>query len=203
VDRLAVVARSQSSGRGTRGRAWVSPDNNLYLTVAFRLKDVSIPLSLVPLRVGSLVCSTIRGVVMIEESVVLKWPNDVLIGGDKVCGVLIEIENDFIIVGIGCNMFQAPVVKEVGVDAGRQATCDHSALDDSKKQAVIRSLGVKLFAAVSCWLDSKGDSGDAVIKDFQRMMTMSPQRLRQANGMVHEGTEVVPIRINSDGSLEV
>lgn len=134
------------------------------------------------------------------------------------CGVLIEIENDFIIVGIGCNMFQAPVVKEVGVDAGRQATCvwnhcyhpsdpsseeDHSALDDAKKQAVIRSLGVKLFAAVSCWLDSKADSGDAVIKDFQRMMTMSPQRLRQANGMVHEGTEVVPIRINSDGSLEV
>ena len=134
--------------------------------------------------------------------------------------MLIEIENDYIVVGIGCNMFHAPVVSGAGADAGRHATCvwshcqlpsnrdesseeDRNALDDVKKQAAIRSLGVKLYTAVSRWLEGKADSGGAVVDDFQRMMTKSPQHLRQANGTVHKGAEVVPIRINDDGSLEV
>jgi biotin-(acetyl-CoA carboxylase) ligase len=136
-----------------------------------------------------------------------------------VCGVLIEIEHDFIIVGIGCNVYQSPLVEGAGADAGRQSTClwDHchmnntiettveenNSTEEVKKKEFIHSIGLKLFASVSAWLDAREDTGERVVSDFQRLMTKTPQRLRQTNGRVHEGTEVLPIRINSDGSLEV
>jgi len=40
----------------------------------------------------------------------LKWPNDVLIEEKKVCGTLIEVENDYMLIGIGCNVVTAPEV---------------------------------------------------------------------------------------------
>ena len=119
-------------------------------------------------------------------------------------------------VGIGCNVFHSPAMQERGADAGRQATCvwEHSVagnaddaagadLDDDAKQKFIRGLGLKLFTAVSEWLDSRADSAERVVCDVERLMTRTPQRLRQPSGAVHEGTEVLPVRINSDGSLEV
>ena len=48
--RFAVIAKSQSVGRGTRGRVWDSNTGNLFLTVVFKIREVKIPLTLVPLR---------------------------------------------------------------------------------------------------------------------------------------------------------
>ena len=59
----------------------------------------------------------------ISPTVSLKWPNDVLINGEKVSGVLIEMEKDHLIIGIGCNIGTAPVVVDTGPNGGRQATC--------------------------------------------------------------------------------
>lgn len=50
LSRLAILARSQSAGRGTRGRTWASLESNMYLTVAFRMTGLPIPLTLTPLR---------------------------------------------------------------------------------------------------------------------------------------------------------
>lgn len=52
----------------------------------------------------------------------LKWPNDVLVGDKKLCGILIEMDDDRLLIGIGCNVMTAPVVTEVGIDGGRQST---------------------------------------------------------------------------------
>lgn len=51
--------------------------------------------------------------------VTLKWPNDVLVDNRKICGVLIEIENGMIIVGIGCNVRSAPSIDRTGPQGGR------------------------------------------------------------------------------------
>lgn len=53
----------------------------------------------------------------------LKWPNDVLLGGGKVAGVLIEAELPFLLVGIGVNVRHKPDVPQEGPDRGRQAAC--------------------------------------------------------------------------------
>lgn len=58
-----------------------------------------------------------------NSRVSLKWPNDVLLGGGKVAGVLIEAELPFLLIGIGVNMRQKPDVPQEGSDRGRPAAC--------------------------------------------------------------------------------
>ena len=64
---------------------------------------------------------------MEKENVFLKWPNDVLIDKKKVCGILMEMEDDYLLIGIGCNVMVAPIIENEGDDSGRQSTCvvDH------------------------------------------------------------------------------
>jgi Biotin/lipoate A/B protein ligase family len=78
---IAVGASKQINGRGTRGRSWVGYDGNLFLTVAVPQASIPVPLSLTPLRIGTLLAPEImRRVIKSGATVNLKWPNDVLIG---------------------------------------------------------------------------------------------------------------------------
>ena len=104
----AVVAEQQSAGRGRLGRSWVSPAGvNLYLSVVLR------PV-LPPTEVPRL---TLVAAVALAEAVgdtvdlppEIKWPNDLLIGGRKVAGILTELEAEadrvrFVVLGIGVNL---------------------------------------------------------------------------------------------------
>lgn len=105
-----VLAESQTAGRGRAGRAWVSPpDVNLYFTVLlFPAVSALRPLAWVtPLAVALAVeeVAQAKGATVVAD---LKWPNDVLIAGKKVAGVLIETENlgeKFVaLVGVGVNV---------------------------------------------------------------------------------------------------
>lgn len=87
ADGLVVVAEEQTAGRGRLGRAWVAPPGvNLYLSIVLRpdpatLKRLGIA---APLAVADAVAE-VSGL-----AVVFKWPNDVLLGARKLCGILIE-----------------------------------------------------------------------------------------------------------------
>lgn len=107
---------------------------------------------------GTLVIPSIQSRVTSGDLTKLKWPNDVLIGEDKVCGVLIEIEGDFILIGIGCNIMTAPVVDSVGPENGRQATC------------LIRHISECTGAGASAGESSSSSNG---IADNQAIMTSS------------------------------
>lgn len=114
-DVLALAAGSQTNGRGTSGRAWVGLGGNVFLTLALPTKGqpmtefVPYPITLLPLRIGTLVAKEI--IQALPESkrsaVNVKWPNDVLIGDEKVSGLLIEMESSsHFLVGIGVNVVQ-------------------------------------------------------------------------------------------------
>jgi len=102
-----VVADRQTRGRGRMQRVWVSPPGrNLYLSVVLRPE-------IAPERAPQL--SIVAGVAAAEAlgalcpGVTLKWPNDVLVGGRKLCGILAEMRAaagrlDFVILGIGVNV---------------------------------------------------------------------------------------------------
>ncbi|KAJ1451867.1 hypothetical protein M885DRAFT_555345 [Pelagophyceae sp. CCMP2097] len=96
---LAVGAALQTSGRGTRGRAWAGVPGNVFLTVPFASLPLR-PVTLVPLRVGVLVHRVLQQR--------LDWPNDVLLDGDKLAGMLIEMEGDHLLIGIGVNVASTP-----------------------------------------------------------------------------------------------
>jgi BirA family biotin operon repressor/biotin-[acetyl-CoA-carboxylase] ligase len=103
-----VIAEAQSAGRGRLTRSWESPPSmNLYLSVVLRPEIPAVSSSLIPLMVGVAVADVISQ--YCSGKVRLKWPNDVLIEGKKICGILTEMRTKtdrvaFIIAGLGVNL---------------------------------------------------------------------------------------------------
>jgi BirA family transcriptional regulator, biotin operon repressor / biotin---[acetyl-CoA-carboxylase] ligase len=113
-----VWALEQTAGRGRRAREWVSPRGNLYASLVLRPAcplDRAAQLGFVAaLAVGDALAALVPGL----REPALKWPNDVLVGGRKIAGVLLESEIGenaslvFLIVGVGINLVSAPTDAE-------------------------------------------------------------------------------------------
>lgn len=104
-----VTAQRQNSGRGRRGRSWVSLDGNLFMSMAIEveLKDLGQMIFVVSLSL----LETIK-VLFPQIKVNLKWPNDVLVNDRKVSGILLEKgEGDYLVIGIGVNIQAAPKIE--------------------------------------------------------------------------------------------
>ncbi|MBP6985536.1 MAG: biotin--[acetyl-CoA-carboxylase] ligase [Alphaproteobacteria bacterium] len=100
-----IIASSQSAGRGRHGRVWHSDVGNVYLS--FVVKGVQPQqLSQFALLWGVILQRTISS--FTSSLVQCKWPNDVLLNGEKVAGILIETYKDILIVGVGVNVAHAP-----------------------------------------------------------------------------------------------
>ncbi|MCX5662041.1 MAG: biotin--[acetyl-CoA-carboxylase] ligase [Planctomycetota bacterium] len=89
---LLVSARTQTRGRGRTGRPWSSPAGGAWMTLAWPVRaelaaDVYAP---APLVAGLAILQTLAPLVSDAEALAIKWPNDVLLAGGKVAGVLCE-----------------------------------------------------------------------------------------------------------------
>lgn len=99
--RAVLIARHQDAGRGRLGRPWSAPaDTQLILSVRLNVTD--------PARLGTLPLAAGVALRDVVTSATLKWPNDVLIGGRKLCGILAEAVADErsgfkVVLGVGLN----------------------------------------------------------------------------------------------------
>ncbi len=121
---LAIRADRQSAGIGTQGRAWYSPPGNLALSVLLR---PTAPLSEAPqwsLLAGVALAETVAAVAPLAPR--LKWPNDLLLGGAKLAGILTQAATQasggqgrlgWLVIGFGVNLAYAPDVP------GRATAC--------------------------------------------------------------------------------
>jgi BirA family biotin operon repressor/biotin-[acetyl-CoA-carboxylase] ligase len=101
-----VLAGRQTAGRGRQGRPWVSEAGNLFMSVLVRPADASSWLGVLPLAAGVAVCDAARAAGVDAR---LKWPNDVLVDGRKLAGILAEAQSsgggvEAVVVGIGVNV---------------------------------------------------------------------------------------------------
>ncbi|WP_417457174.1 biotin--[acetyl-CoA-carboxylase] ligase [Kordiimonas sp.] len=109
---LWIVAGRQSAGRGRRGKIWKSEGGNLYASLLFKPAIEPSDMTAIPFLVALAVRDTFLD--FGADDVRCKWPNDVLIGGHKASGVLIESsarnakELDYVIIGIGINLMHFP-----------------------------------------------------------------------------------------------
>jgi BirA family biotin operon repressor/biotin-[acetyl-CoA-carboxylase] ligase len=98
-----ILAEEQTAGRGRLGRPWVSPRGGIWLSVVLR---PDLPLVRIPL-IGLAASIAVAGAIRATTGLLarIKWPNDVLIGGQKVAGILVEAGPgaDWVVVGIGIN----------------------------------------------------------------------------------------------------
>ncbi len=99
-----LAAEQQEAGRGRMGRAWVAPPRAaLAFSVLLRPQDVPpARRSWLPLLAGVAVATSVRTAAGVDAQ--LKWPNDVLVGGAKLGGILAEAAGDAVVVGIGLNV---------------------------------------------------------------------------------------------------
>ena len=127
-----IHADEQTAGRGRRSRSWFSPIGNLYLSVLLRTGQAahrSIELSFLT---ALAVADTVEQLLPPMNKALLKWPNDVLVHGSKISGVLLEQAGDATIIGIGLNISQAPAntayktttIVATGGTASVTAACD-------------------------------------------------------------------------------
>jgi len=102
-----VVSEKQSGGKGRLGRKWVSPRGGIYMSLVLR---PDMPLEDIPAVTLVAAVSTARAVRLFSGlEALIKWPNDIYIGGCKTGGILSEVKAhpdkvDFIVVGIGVNV---------------------------------------------------------------------------------------------------
>ncbi len=112
---LAIRATQQTAGRGTNGRSWASPPGNLYLSLLLRPSIPPREASHFSLHAGLAVAEALQA--HAPKPLSLKWPNDVLLNGAKLAGILVETAAtgdtlDWMIIGIGANLAIAPTLPD-------------------------------------------------------------------------------------------
>jgi BirA family biotin operon repressor/biotin-[acetyl-CoA-carboxylase] ligase len=138
-DYTVVVAGRQTKGRGRLKRQWLSDDGGLYFTMVLR-PDIPVLLSS---RVNFLASLTLARVLreLFQIDAAVKWPNDILVDGRKISGMLSELEAEtdrilFISIGMGINVNNDPSVAEPGASSLKKIT----GREISKKMLLARFL---------------------------------------------------------------
>ena len=106
TNKMVVVAQSQTAGRGRYKRTWVSHTGNLYASFIYKISERDPKLSY------AIAVAVAKTLIHFGLTPQIKWPNDVLIDGRKISGILIEYAQNYVIVGIGINIKTCPAIKE-------------------------------------------------------------------------------------------
>ncbi|HEV2678476.1 MAG TPA: biotin--[acetyl-CoA-carboxylase] ligase [Aliidongia sp.] len=109
-----VWAREQTAGRGRLDRQWQSPRGNLFTSCILRPDVTPARAAEIGFVAALAVAETVRTLLPAAVPVALKWPNDVLVDGGKVAGILLEAQSgpngtvDWLVLGMGINIVAAP-----------------------------------------------------------------------------------------------
>ena len=106
-----VYANEQTKGRGTHGKTWISDKGNLFCSIFFPLKE-NCPSFNEFTIISPVIVSNVIKKFCNEKSISFKSPNDLLVNGKKICGILQELitsnSKKFLIIGIGINLISNP-----------------------------------------------------------------------------------------------
>ena len=105
---LAIWALQQNSGRGRQGRVWESPEGNLYCSVLLRPVVERRDYGKFSFVAALAVWDVVSAVLSSSFSIELKYPNDVLVNGKKISGILLESGEGWLVVGVGLNVQHMP-----------------------------------------------------------------------------------------------
>lgn len=203
----AVVAESQTGGRGRRQRSWHSPaGGNIYLSLGWRFAVQSAALSCLPLVMALCVCRALERAGLRGHGI--KWPNDILVDGAKLAGILVETQAvgsgpALAVIGIGLNV-RMPVSDSGHLAAiiDRPWTDLASQLPAERRDVCRNEITALLLEELLLGLASFEDRGFAVFHDeWQARDLLTGKRLRlEGNGGFRYGRA---IGVEDDGGLAV
>lgn len=189
-----VLAGRQTAGRGRRGRSWASPAGNLYLSVLLRPDPAVVSLTLVPLAAAVAVHEALAS---LGVAALLKWPNDVLVGGRKLAGLLAEASTEargstFVVLGCGVNVAVSPA----GVDATSVAA-ERGAGSDTLLMAA------RIVGRLRVWYHALTRGGGPAILDAFRQRSVpwwGEEVVVSLGGEVRRG---IALGVDADGGLQL
>lgn len=106
-----LVADRQNAGKGRLGRAWFDATGNFMGSTVVECRPGDPAPGTLALLAGLVVHEAVAPLIPLPHRAQLKWPNDLLVGGAKLCGILLERVGDSVVVGIGVNLAVAPEVE--------------------------------------------------------------------------------------------
>lgn len=141
-----LVADRQTAGRGRAGRAWNGGQSNFMGSSVARLIAGDPPAPTLALVAGVALHRTLAALGPVR-GMWLKWPNDVLVGGAKLAGILLERQGDAVVIGVGVNLVSAPQL----ADRQTVALADHGLL--IARDAFAHALADECQTALALWHD--------------------------------------------------
>ncbi|MBW6532089.1 biotin--[acetyl-CoA-carboxylase] ligase [Sphingomonas sp. RRHST34] len=138
---LWLRADRQTAGRGREGRAWDSPVGNLYASTLVRLAAGDPPAPTLALVAAVALEETVRAALPDAAALRLKWPNDLLLDGAKLSGILLERVDEWVVIGFGVNVAHHPEL----ADRATTSLCAAGATSDA---ATLQS---ELAATLAHW----------------------------------------------------
>jgi BirA family biotin operon repressor/biotin-[acetyl-CoA-carboxylase] ligase len=197
---LCVLAREQTAGRGRRERVWVSPnDAGLYLSVVLRPALEARLWPLITLAAALAVRDALREACGLEADI--KWPNDLLAGGRKLCGILAETAEGAraraVVLGIGVNLRRDSFPPELS-DTATSVEEQTGRAPDAERllETLMRALARRYET-----LHTHGGA-EETLRDWQRHSTYAHGR-RVRVALAEETFEGTTRGLDPDGALRV
>lgn len=193
-----LLAERQTQGRGRRGRCWQSPlAAHLYLSMALRFELPLARLAGLSLVVGMSLAESLRA--LGYPDVQLKWPNDLLVKGRKLGGVLVDVSGEMggpllVVIGIGINV-RMPVTHAQRID---QPWCDLEALAGIDRNVLAARLIADLLATLARFPQVGLDD---VLARWSALDALHGQRIRIDDGRAP--CEAQALGLAADGGLRV
>jgi BirA family biotin operon repressor/biotin-[acetyl-CoA-carboxylase] ligase len=152
-----VWSCEQAKGRGRRGRAWVSPPGNLYLSLVLRPQAPQMRHGELGFVTAVALGEAVSAFVPQTSALRYKWPNDVLLAGRKASGILLESESGagWLVLGVGVNVAHAPQGTETPATSLR---------NEGAQDATVEAVLERFAHTFLCWTDRWAEEGFAPIR---------------------------------------
>ena len=197
-----IVAQKQTKGKGRMNRKWVSPEGGIWLSIIIQPKSDFSLTTIFPLAASVALANAIEEVLDIR--VELKWPNDLLVNGKKIAGILVDAsltsnQIDYMVLGVGIN-FDVPINT---IEKNIKNTGNYSGVTSLVKS----SKNIRSVTLVQSFLNEiedvfesiKTDEGKAILKKWTSMSTTIGKNVTiKTNDGEIKGNA---IKIDTDGAL--
>lgn len=192
------VADAQTAGRGRNGRAWASEGMGLYMSLLLRPAMPARDAPRLTMLAAVAICRAARAA---GADAAIKWPNDIVAGGRKLCGILCEsrargLAMDWCVLGTGINLAQAE--GDFPDDLRGRAT---SLRIETGREIAREAFIAAYLEAVAEWYDDCVADGDGFFDEYGKRLLTLGRRVRVIEQDAQWEGEAVGIR--RDGALEV
>jgi BirA family biotin operon repressor/biotin-[acetyl-CoA-carboxylase] ligase len=200
---LAIIAEKQLQGKGRLNRNWESEEGNIFLSIIIKnpaeLKKNA--LSFIPIYTAKFLHKFIISecdfhTEIKEDNLKIKWPNDLLYEDNKLSGILVELVEDFVIIGIGINYNSSPSLVE------KKTIClkGIANLDHNDKNDFINKL-LKNFLEDFDGFIKNGDRRQAIISEYINSFLYKKSQLVSIKNTKNDEIKGLIKSVDIDGNL--